>query len=47
MIEWIDNLLCSKCKFWECSCCKRAKAQLFKETWLVEENVALIYNGFI
>ena len=32
MIEWIVNYFFLKCKFWECSCYKRTKAQLFKET---------------
>ena len=32
MTEWIEKLFCSKCKFWECSCFKRPKAQLLKET---------------
>lgn len=34
MIKWIDKLFCSECKFWGCFCCKRAKVQLFKETWI-------------
>ena len=34
IIEWMDKIFCSKCKFWECSRYKRAKAQLFKETWI-------------
>ena len=34
MVEWIDKLFCSRCSFGECSCCKGAKAQLFKETWI-------------
>ena len=27
-----SKLFCLKRKFWECSCCKRTKVQLFKET---------------
>ena len=30
MIEWINQLFGSKCKFWKFSCCEGAKAQLFK-----------------
>ena len=43
MIEWIDKLLSSKCKFWECTCCKRAKAQLFKETWITRRKCCFDY----
>ena len=38
MRKRIDKLFCSKCKFWECSCCKKAKAQLFTETWISPTN---------
>ena len=30
MIEWINQLFGSKCKFWKFSCYEGAKAQLFK-----------------
>ena len=33
-IDWISKIFCSKCKSWERCCCKRTKAQLFKETWI-------------
>ena len=41
MIEQIDTLFCSKCKFSECSCYKGAKTQLFKEIWISRRKCCL------
>ena len=39
MIEWIDKFFCSKCKFCECSWCKRARAPLLKKHILVKGKI--------